>query len=445
MFDTLSKKFHNLFSAFAKNKTITENNIDEAIKEVKLALLEADVNYGVALTFIENVKRSAIGKNVIKSLQPKQKFIQIVHEELIALMGKDEAKLDISQKPSVIMLLGLQGSGKTTTAAKLANFLKKRHKKVLVAACDLQRPAAIEQLKILLSKASIDCFYDLNEKKPLNVAKNAHKKAIDEKYDVLIVDTAGRQHVDEVLMDELKELKENLKPNELLFVANATIGQDAVNTAMEFDKKVSITGSILTMLDSDARSGSALSIKEVTKKPLKFEATGENIDDIRIFNPKSMADRILGMGDVINLVRKAEEAISEDENKDLEKKLKKGSFTYSDYIKQMSMIKKMGSIKSLLKMVPGMSMLSDFDIPESELKKVEAIIGSMTEEEKEERVELIHPRRKRISLGSGTSIDDVNKLVKGFKRIKQFLKNMPTKGLGKGPFNMNQFGGNLWR
>lgn len=446
MFDTLSKKFQNLFSSFGKNKKITDDNIDEAVREVRLALLEADVNYSVASTFVKRVKEKAIGSELIKSISPREQFIKIVHDELVDLMGKDEMHLNYKSKPSVMMLCGLQGSGKTTTCVKIANFLKKKHKKVLLAACDLQRPAAIEQLKRLASEIHVDVFSIPDETKPSKVVKKAYEKAKDEKYDILIIDTAGRLHIDEPLMEELKDIKNLTNPDEILYVANATFGQDAVKTAEEFDKQVNISGSILTMLDSDARAGAAISIKEVTKKPLKFEATGEKIDDFQIFNPNSMADRILGMGDIINLVRKAKE-VSEEEGEDLDKKVNIKDFTYDDYIKQMSMVKKMGSIKGLLKMIPGFSGLGDFDLPEGELKKIEAIIKSMTKRERLELDELSHGRRKRLSDGSGTTLDDVNRLVKGFKRIKQFLKNMPTKGL-KGMFNMNQmnkFGGNLWR
>ncbi|MBN2479358.1 MAG: signal recognition particle protein [Parachlamydiales bacterium] len=445
MFDSLSKKFNDLFSKFSKNKTITTDNVSEAIKDVRLALLEADVNYSVATEFIKKVQDKALGEKVVKSVSPKQQFIKIVHEELFLLMGENEASLNLSSKPAVIMLCGLQGSGKTSTAAKLANYLKKKNKKVLLAALDLQRPAAIDQLKILASSIDVEVFSMNDEKKPKNVAKLAYEKAQNEHFDVLIADTAGRLHIDDSLMQELDDIKQIINPNEILFVANATIGQDAVKTAKEFDSKVNITGSILTMLDSDARAGAAISIKEITKKPLKFETTGEKIDDIQIFNPKSMADRILGMGDIINLVRKAETVMEEKESEDLEKKIKKASFDYNDYLKQMSMIKKMGSIKSLLKMVPGMSALSNLDLPEDQLKKVEAIIKSMTENERAEKVDISYPRRKRLANGSGTTIDDVNRLVKGFKRIKQLLKKMPKKGLEGGLFNMNQFGGKLWR
>ena len=444
MFDTLSQKFQDLFSSFSKGNSFNESNIVDAVREVRLALLEADVNYSVASTFVSKVKEKAIGEDLLKSVSPREQFIKIVHDELIDLMGKEEAFLDYKNKPSVFMLLGLQGSGKTTTIAKLANYLKKKHKKVLIAGLDLQRPAAVEQLKVIVKDLNIEVFSIANEK-PKYVAKKAFEKAKEEKFDILLLDTAGRLHIDEKLMNELKDIKEVTNPSEVLFVANATFGQDAVKTAVEFNNKIEITGSILTMLDSDARAGAAISIKEVTQKPLKFETTGEKIDDIQTFNPKSMADRILGMGDVINLVKKAEEAISEDDQKDFEKKIKKAEFNYEDYIKQMGMIKKMGSMKSLLKMMPGFSMMKNFDVKEDEMKKIEAMIRSMTKDEKLENEEISYPRRKRIAAGSGTSMDDINRLVKGFKRIKQFLKSMPKKGSLDGLLNMNKFGGQLWR
>ncbi len=446
MFEALTDKFQNLFSSFSRNKKISEDNISDAVREVRLALLEADVNYGVASLFVKKVKEKAIGENVVKSVSPKDQFVKIVHDELMDLMGSKEAQLNIKNKPAVIMMCGLQGSGKTTHTAKLGYFLKNKHKKVLVAACDLQRPAAVLQLKKLALDAKVQFFSIDNEKNPVTVAKKALNKAKDEKFDVLILDTAGRLHVDEPLMKELHDIKKVAAPEEILFVASATTGQDAVNTAKQFDEKINITGSILTMLDSDARAGAAISIKEITKKPLKFEGIGEKLTDLQVFNPNSMADRILGMGDVINLVRKAENLVDEEEQGKLEKKLKKASFNYEDYLKQMSMIKKMGSMKSIMKMIPGMGGMANLELPEGELKKVESIIKSMTEKERLEKVDLIHTRRKRLAQGSGTTVDDVNRLVKGFKRIKQMLKKMPKKGL-KG-FNMNQmnnFGGKLWR
>ena len=327
----------------------------------------------------------------------------------------------------MILVCGLQGSGKTTQCAKLAAYLEKKphNKRTLLAACDLQRPAAIDQLKKLAMGIEASVFSIEGEKDPIRVAKEALHKAKLENYDILIVDTAGRLHVDEQLMSELAHLKKILDPQEVLFVASAATGQDAVKTAVEFDSRIQITGTILTMLDGSARAGAAISICEVTKKPLKFEGTGEKIDDLQLFNPHSMADRILGMGDVINLVRKAQDNIDEKEREEIEKKILKATFTYNDYLKQMAMVKRMGSLKGLLKMLPGMSGLNEIDLDEKEFAKMEAMICSMTSAERNEKVELIPSRRRRIASGSGTKIDDVNRMVKGFKRIKQFCKDMP--------------------
>lgn len=432
MFEALTEKFQNLVSSIAREKKLTEENISDAVRQVRLALLEADVSYTVASRFVKRVKERAVGEALIKSVTPSEQFIKIVHDELTELMGGEETELSLQDCPSIFMLCGLQGSGKTTHTAKLARFISKKYqkKKVLLAACDLQRPAAVEQLKRLAKDIDIEVFSIEGEKNPRKVAKKAREKAFREMVDVLIVDTAGRLHLDDALMDELQDLKKILNPDETLFVANAMTGQDAVKVAAEFDGRISITGSILTMLDGNARAGAAISIREITQKPLKFEGVGEKADDIQIFNPKSMADRILGMGDVINLVRKAEENLDEEESKKLEKKLKKATFNYDDYLKKMGMVKKMGSFKSLLKMVPGMSMAKDIDLPEEEFKKNEAIILSMTPNERIEKDELSYSRRKRIAIGSATAIDDVNRMVKGFKRMKKFFKQMPRKSGG---------------
>ncbi len=442
MFDSISNKFTQLFSSLAGKKKLTEENISDAVRKVRLALLDADVNYSVASQFVRKVKEKALGDAVLKSVSPDQQFIKVVHEELIELMGSEEPELAFTGHPTVILLCGLQGSGKTTTCAKLAQYLKKKNKKVLVAACDLQRPAAVEQLKRVCGQSETEVFAVEGEKKPLKVAKAAHAMARKGGFDVLLIDTAGRLHIDAVLMNELGDLKKALDPQEILFVANATTGQDAVKTAQEFDEALGITGSILTMLDGSARAGAAISITEVTKRPLKFEGIGEHIDDIQVFNPKSMADRVLGMGDVVNLVKKVEEHIDEKESAKLEKKLRKATFTYDDYLKQMGMMKKMGSFKSLLQMVPGMSNMKDLDISEKEFQKTEAIIQSMTPLEREERVELVPSRRVRIAKGSGTSIDDVNRLVKGFKKLKKLFKSMPKM---KSMPNLNMSKEMLWQ
>lgn len=430
MIGALSDKMQQIFSGLRGKKKLTEDNISDAVREVRLALLEADVNYGVAKTLVKRLKEEALGEAVVKAVEPGQQFIKIVHDELVKLMGGEEAELKLPAPLPVMMLCGLQGSGKTTHCVKLAHHLLKQKlcKKPLIAACDLQRPAAIQQLKTLAESIQVPVFSLESCDKPLEVAKAARRQAQEQGHDLLIVDTAGRLHVDDALMGELKQLKAELQPQELLFVANATTGQDAVNTAATFNEAVEITGSILTMLDGNTRGGAAISIKEVTGKPLKFEGIGEKIEDLQPFNPTSMADRILGMGDTINLVRKAQEHVDEDEAKSMEEKLRKATFTFEDYLKQMQMMKKMGSFKTLLSMVPGMSQMIDkLDMSDKEFTKVEAIILSMTPDERAERKELVPGRRRRIAKGSGTKLEDVNKLLKGFKQAKKFFKNLPGK------------------
>jgi signal recognition particle subunit SRP54 len=426
MFDTLTQKFQNLFTTLSGQRRFTPENIASAIKEVKLALLEADVNYSVVEDFVKNVEEKVNDSIVLKNISPSDHFKKILHDELVELMGSEEKGLNFqSNKLSTIMMIGLQGSGKTSTSAKLANYLKtKNEKKVLLAACDLQRLAAVEQLQKLANEIDCEVFYDHAEKNPIKVAKRAKQHAEKNNFDVLIIDTAGRLHIDDSLMDELNCIKSEISPDEILFVANSTTGQDAANSAKEFDKKLSISGSILTMLDGDARAGSAISISYITKKPLIFEGTGEKISDLQEFNPNSMADRILGMGDIINLVKKAEDNISEKETLEMEKKLSKGSFSFDDYLKQMKMLKKMGFMKSLLKMVPGMPNMSDMEVPEKEMQKTKSIILSMTKKERSEKDILTHGRKLRLAKGSGTSLDDVNKLVKSFKKIKSLFKDM---------------------
>ena len=443
MFETLSSKLHRVFSGLAQKKKLTEDNISEAVREVRLALLEADVNYSVVKTFVQRVKEKALGEELIRTVSPGQQFVKIVHDELMRLMGGSESSLQLEGAPSVILMCGLQGSGKTTHCVKLARLLKKKEwkKQVLIAACDLQRPAAVQQLKVLGKQADVPVFALEGEQDPVKVASAALEAAKAGGYDVLIVDTAGRLHVDEGLMAQLRSLKELLRPSEVLFVANAATGQDAVNSAAAFNEQVEITGTILSMLDSNARAGAAISIVEVTKKPLKFEGMGEKVDDIQLFHPASMADRILGMGDTINLVKRAQEHMDEELAQKLEKKMRKASFTYDDYLQQMRMIKKMGSIGSLLKMLPGASALGDLSASEGEFAKIESMILSMTPGERLETDDLVMNRRKRIARGSGTTLEDVNKLVKSFKGIKQMMKRMP---------NMKQLekmmgGGNSWR
>lgn len=443
MLGVLTEKMQGLLSKMGGKRKLTEENISEAVSDVRLALLEADVNYGVAKTLVKRIKDQALGDVVLKSVTPGQQFIKIVHDELVALMGGGEADLQLSErKPAVIMMCGLQGAGKTTHCAKLARHLKKQKlcTAPLLVACDLQRPAAVLQLKTLGAQIGVEVFALEGENDPVKVAKAALEYAKSHGNDVVIADTAGRLHIDEELMQQLERVKTVLDPVEVLFVANATTGQDAVNTAAEFNKRVSITGTILTMLDGNTRGGAAISIREVTGVPLKFEGVGEKVDDIQAFNPASMADRILGMGDTINLVKKAQEHISEDDAKKLEQKIRSATFTYEDYLGQIGMVRKMGSLKSILGMLPGMGSMKEMDFDDKEFFKIEAIIQSMTKDERIEKCELSVPRRKRIARGSGTEIEDVNKLAKTFKQAKQFFKNMP---------NMKQLekmmGGSLWR
>lgn len=436
MFQNLTKKFSSAFAFIGKGKTLNEKNIAEAIRSVRLAMLDADVNYSVASQFVKKVKEKALGASLIKSVKPQEQFIKIVHDELQELMGSKEQLLQFSGKPSGIMLCGLQGSGKTTHAIKLAYFIQKKHnKKVLVAACDLQRPAAVLQLQKLGSDHHIAVYAETGAKDPIKTAKNAFSHAFREKFDVVIFDTAGRLHVDDALMEELLGIKKAVDPKEILFVANAATGQDAVKTAKAFDEKVSITGSILTMLDGDARAGAAISIKEVTQKPLKFEGTGEKVLDLQVFNPKSMADRILGMGDIVNLVRKAEDLFDAEESSKMEKKIRSASFTYTDYLQQMNAMKKMGPLKSILKMLPGGGNMEGFDLSEKKLQQVEAIIQSMTPDERDEKVELSQPRKNRIAKGAGVPIDRVHQTIKGFKKLKQMCKNMPKNMKKMGNFS----------
>lgn len=442
MLGVLTDKMKETFSKLMREKKLTEENISDAVSEVRLALLEADVNYAVAKAFVKRVKERTIGDKVIGSVSAGQQFIKLVHDELVQLMGGGESTLNLTSKPSIILMCGLQGSGKTTHTAKLARYLRKKNlsSNPLVAACDLQRPAAVEQLKTLAAAAGTAFFSLPGEQDPLKVARAALEFARANHHDVLIIDTAGRLQIDAELMEQLSQIKKALNPNEVIFVANATTGQDAVNVAAEFNEKIGVTGSILTMLDGNTRGGAAISIREVTGKPLLFEGIGEKIDDMQLFNPQSMADRILGMGDTINLVKKAQEHISEEDAKSLEQKMRTASFTYEDFLSQIQMVKKMGSLKGLLGMLPGMSQMKDLPLDEKDFYKTEAIIHSMTKGERSERCELTPPRRKRLAAGSGTSIEDVNKLVKSFKNAKQFFKNMP---------NMKQLqkmmGGSLWR
>lgn len=444
MFATLTDQFKSLFSSLSKSKVLSEENLSDAIRQVRLALLDADVNFSVVSQIIKKIKEKALGQTAIKSVNPTEQFVEIVHTALIEIMGTEEKPLILDSQPTVILLCGLQGSGKTTSCAKLAAYLKKIHpkKKCLLAACDLQRPAAVAQLKKLADQVGIECALPQSTS-ALGAAKDALVRAKKEGFDVLIIDTAGRTEVAEDLMVELQEMKKALQPDEVLFVANAAVGQESLAVATQFNQRVEMTGAILTMLDGSARAGIALSIREMLGKPIKFEGVGEKIEDLQLFNPRSMADRILGFGDMINLVRRAKEQISDDEQDKLEKKLMTSSFTYDDYIKQMAAFRRMGPMKSLMKMMPGMPDMPDMENSEKEFAKTEAVILSMTPQERAEKVELVPTRRRRIAKGSGVPISEVDRLIKGFKRAKQMFKDLPQ--MKKKFKDMNTKENSLWR
>ncbi len=441
MFSALAEKFRSVFAKFGSAKALTENNVQEAIDEVRLALLDADVQYGVVKAFVRRVKEKAIGQKLISAVSPGQLFVKIVHDELVALLGSEEKSLVLRERPAKVLLCGLQGSGKTTYAAKLAHFLKAKSgfQRPCLVACDLARPAAVDQLHTLAQQAGVACFRMEGEKNPVTVAQQALEAAPAQMWDLLIFDTAGRLHVDSQLMEELVAVKETVKPHQVILMLNAATGQDAVRAAGTFAEQVGVTGSCLTMLDGSSRGGAAISLVEVTKQPILFEGHGEKLQDMRPFHPVSMADRILGMGDTINLVRTAQEHFKEDEARELERKLRRSEFTFTDFLGQINTLKKMGSVKSLLTMLPGMPNLP-LENGDKDLKRAEAIILSMTLEEREEHVELSMGRRKRVAKGSGTSLDEVNRLVKMMKQAKQFFKKMPSmKQLEK------MMGGKVWR
>lgn len=428
MFGNLTKKLQEAFSKLAGAKVLTESNIEEAARDVRLALLDADVEYGVVSKLIKSIKEKAVGQEVVKTSNAANTFIKIVHDELTHLMKSEKTQLELGKKPSIILLCGLQGVGKTTQTVKLAKILKQKpyFKNPIILAADYYRPAAFDQLKILADPWNIPIFYDPTQRDQKQLLKSALEYAQSVGGDVMIVDTAGRQHVDQALMEEIKQLKDFANPEEVLFVASAMLGQESVATAKAFDESLGITGIILTMVDSSARAGAALSMTYVTKKPILFEGTGERAEDFQSFEPQSMADRILGMGDIVNLVKKAEEHITQQEREAMEAKLRKAQFTYEDFLKQMQMIRRMGPLKNLLGMLPGVGDLDPTNFDEKGLQRIEAVIQSMTLKERCEAVELDMGRRRRIAKGSGVSIDEVNKMVKTFKKLKQFLKEMPA-------------------
>ena len=428
LFSGLSERLSHIFSKITKRGKLTELEIKEAMREVRIALLEADVNYMVVKDFIKNVSEKAVGEEVLKSLTPAQQVIKIVNEELTALMGSTNSKLAVSPKPpTIIMMCGLQGAGKTTMCAKLGYYLKKSGKKPLLVACDIYRPAAIDQLKVVGKQAGCEVF-EKGMQNPVKTAKQAVEHALKQNLDTVIIDTAGRLHINEELMKELADIKKELSPTEILLVVDAMTGQDAVVVAQAFNDKLDITGVILTKLDGDTRGGAALSIKAITGKPIKFSGVGEKIGDLEPFYPDRIASRILGMGDVLTLIEKAQEAVSEEDAKKLEKAFKENSFTFEDYLAQIENMKKMGNLKDVIAMIPGLgSKLKNVDIDESQIKRNKAIIQSMTPKERRNPELIKSSQRKRIADGSGTSIQDVNTLLRQFEQTKEMMKMMKNK------------------
>lgn len=409
---------------------LTDLEIKQAMREIRIALLEADVNFQVVRDFINRVSEKASGEDILKGLNSTQQVIKIVNDELIALMGSTHSKLAVADRPpTIIMMCGLQGAGKTTMCGKLAGMLKKQNKKVMLAACDVYRPAAIKQLQVVGGKVNVSVFEE-GQINPVKIAKDALDEAKRQGADVLIIDTAGRLHIDEQLMEELQKIKAEVKPNEILLVVDSMTGQDAVNVAETFNQKLDITGVIITKLDGDTRGGAALSIKAVTGKPIKFVGSGEKMEDIEPFYPDRMASRILGMGDVLTLIEKAQEAFSEEEALKLQKKMKTNSFTLQDYLNQLESVKKMGGIGKLMSMVPGLGgKVNEDDIDESKIIKTKAIILSMTPEERNNPDIIKASRRKRIAAGSGTSIQDVNQLLKQFDMSKEMMRRVSKNGM----------------
>ena len=429
-FDSLSEKLNHVFSKMREKGKLTDLEIKQAMREIRIALLEADVNFQVVRDFINRVSEKASGEDILKGLNSTQQVIKIVNDELIALMGSTHSKLAVADRPpTIIMMCGLQGAGKTTMCGKLAGMLKKQNKKVMLAACDVYRPAAIKQLQVVGGKVNVSVFEE-GQINPVKIAKDALDEAKRQGADVLIIDTAGRLHIDEQLMEELQKIKAEVKPNEILLVVDSMTGQDAVNVAETFNQKLDITGVIITKLDGDTRGGAALSIKAVTGKPIKFVGSGEKMEDIEPFYPDRMASRILGMGDVLTLIEKAQEAFSEEEALKLQKKMKTNSFTLQDYLNQLESVKKMGGIGKLMSMVPGLGgKVNEDDIDESKIIKTKAIILSMTPEERNNPDIIKASRRKRIAAGSGTSIQDVNQLLKQFDMSKEMMRRVSKNGM----------------
>lgn len=429
MFENLSEKFDRAFKVLKGHGSISEINVAETLKEVRKALLDADVNFKIAKQFTDTVKEKALGQNVLTTISPGQLMIKLVHEELTQLMGGEKEEINIKGQPAIILMSGLQGSGKTTFSGKLANYLKnKKGKNPLLVACDVYRPAAINQLQVLGEQLGIKVYADVDNKDPVSIAKASIQFAKDNNFNVVIIDTAGRLAIDEVMMKEIEAVKKAVSPSEILFVVDSMTGQDAVNTAKAFNDKLNFDGVVLTKLDGDTRGGAALSIRYTVNKPIKFVGTGEKMEALDVFYPERMADRILGMGDVVSLVERAQEQYNEEEARKLSKKIAQNQFNFNDFLSQLQQIKKMGNLKDLVGMIPGVGKaLKGMDIDDNAFKGIEAIIHSMTPFERENPTVLNGNRRKRIAGGSGTSIQEVNKLIKQFEDTSKMMKMMGNK------------------
>ena len=426
-FESLSSRLQEITRKLSGKARITESDLKEVLREVKLALLEADVNYKIVKDFTKVVEEKALGQDVLKSLTLGQQVVKVVRDELINLLGGEDSKVSfMPNPPTIIMLVGLQGSGKTTTAGKLANLFRKQGKKPILVGLDIYRPAAIKQLQVVGKQLDIPVFVNENEKVVTRIAKQAREVAISKMCDTIILDTAGRLQIDEKLMQELKDLKSEIKPHEILLVVDSMTGQDAVNVAQTFNENVGIDGIVLTKLDGDTRGGAALSVKKITNRPIKFIANGEKLSDIEEFHPDRMAQRILGMGDVLSLIEKAEETFDIEETEKLQKRLRKQKFDLNDYLAQLKQIKKMGSISSLLKMIPGLNKLKDVEVDEKEFVRIEAMINSMTEEERTNPKILNGSRRLRIANGSGTTVQQINKFMNSFEMTQKMMKQMTS-------------------
>jgi signal recognition particle subunit SRP54 len=440
MFESLSSKIDKALKTLKGQGRITEINVASTVKEIRKALIDADVNYKVAKSVTDSIREKALGREVLIAVSPGQLLVKIVSEELTELMGGTKEDINIKGDPAVVLIAGLQGSGKTTFSAKLANYLKKQNRNVLLAACDIYRPAAIDQLKVLGEQVGVEVYSEPENKNAVQIAKNAIEHAKKNNKKIVIIDTAGRLAIDEQMMKEIEEVKASVKPTETLFVVDSMTGQDAVNTAKTFNERLDFDGVVLTKLDGDTRGGAALSIRAVVDKPIKFISTGEKMEALDLFYPDRMAQRILGMGDVISLVERAQQVFDEEEAKKLNQKIRKNQFSFDDFLAQIQQIKKMGSIKDLVGMIPGMNkMMKDIDIDDNAFKPIEAIIRAMTPEERENPDIINGSRRKRIADGSGTSIQQVNNLIKQFSDMRKLMKNMNKIGK-RGMPNMKAFG-----